>query len=121
MTVFLDLTNSFEKVRRNKFFVKLFHVFEVRGNALPWFSDFLKARIVRVKFNKALSRDFSLSLGVPQGSILDPLLFLMIFANIEKVMSRRFKVEILADDVVFWHSDSDIKAIEADINLNLKM
>ncbi|GFX73311.1 RNA-directed DNA polymerase from mobile element jockey [Trichonephila clavipes] len=76
---FLDLSKAFDTVWRNKLNLKMFDVLGIKGKALPWISEFLKSRVIRVKYKKSLSKDFKLSQGVPQGSVLSPTLFSMFF------------------------------------------
>ncbi|GFU77316.1 uncharacterized protein TNCV_5090911, partial [Trichonephila clavipes] len=60
-----------------------------------------------------------LSQGVPQGSVLSPLLFSLYIAGIEKIISRRCEVGLFADDIVLWNSNSDVVHIETAINTTL--
>ncbi|GFT85143.1 putative RNA-directed DNA polymerase from transposon BS [Trichonephila clavipes] len=73
----------------------------------------------RVDTYIALSKTFRLSQGVPQGSVLSPLLFSLYIAGIEKIISRRCEVGLFADDIVLWNSDSDVVHIENAINTTL--
>ncbi|GFW87514.1 probable RNA-directed DNA polymerase from transposon BS [Trichonephila clavipes] len=75
VAVFLDLSKAFDRVWRNKLIIKLFNTFGIRDRALSWIFDFLKDREIRVRFRDSLSKTFRLSQGVPQGSVLSPLLF----------------------------------------------
>ncbi|GFW63435.1 probable RNA-directed DNA polymerase from transposon BS [Trichonephila clavipes] len=93
VAVFLDLSKAFDRVWRNKLIIKLFNTFGIRDRALSWIFDFLKDREIRVRFRDSLSKTFRLSQGVPQGSVLSPLLFSLYIAGIEKIISRRFFAE----------------------------
>ncbi|GFV41367.1 probable RNA-directed DNA polymerase from transposon BS [Trichonephila clavipes] len=76
-------------------------------------------REIRVRFRDSLSKTFRLSQGVPQGSVLSPLLFSLYIAGIEKIISRRCEVGLFADDIVLWNSNSDVVHIETAINTTL--
>ncbi|GFV48324.1 putative RNA-directed DNA polymerase from transposon BS [Trichonephila clavipes] len=113
---FLDLSKAFDTVWRNKLILKMFDVFGIKGKALPWISDFLKYRVIRVKYNKTLSKDFKLSQGVPQGSVVSPTLFSMFLAGVEKLFTENSSIGLFADDIVLWHSSHDIPSIEANLS-----
>ncbi|GFS66445.1 putative RNA-directed DNA polymerase from transposon BS [Trichonephila clavipes] len=113
---FLDLFKAFDAVWRNKLIVKMFDVFGIKGKLLPWISDFLKSRVIRVRYNKTLSKDFKLSQGVPQRSVLNPTLFYMFLAGVEKLITENSSIGLFADDIVLWHSSYDILSIEANLS-----
>ncbi|GFW01015.1 reverse transcriptase domain-containing protein [Trichonephila clavipes] len=99
--------------------MKLYKLF-IGGKALPWIYDFLRKRLIRVKFNNYLSGSFSFFQGVPQGSVLSPTLFLIYLSSIESVIKRKCDVGEFADDVVLWKPDSDLTKLEKDIILVLE-
>ncbi|GFX97357.1 probable RNA-directed DNA polymerase from transposon X-element [Trichonephila clavipes] len=113
---FLDLTKAFDTVWRNKLILKMLDVFGIKGKALPWISYFLKSRVIRVKYNKSLSKDFKLSQGVPQGLVLSPMVFSMFLAGVEKLITENSSIGLFTDDIVLWHSSHDIPSIEANIS-----
>ncbi|GFX57684.1 putative RNA-directed DNA polymerase from transposon BS [Trichonephila clavipes] len=92
VAAFLDLSKAFDTVWRNKLILKMFDVFGIKGKALPWISDFFKSRVIRVKYNKTRSKDFKLSQGVPQGSVLSPALFSTFLARVEKLITENSSI-----------------------------
>ncbi|GFX68026.1 RNA-directed DNA polymerase from mobile element jockey [Trichonephila clavipes] len=86
LAVFLKLSKAFYRVWNNLLVIKLFKIFCIGGKALSWICDFLRNRLIRVKFNNSLSRSFSLFQGVPQGSVLSPTLFSLYLSGIESVL-----------------------------------
>lgn len=74
--VFLDLRRAFEVVNREILINKL-ERYGLRESVLKWFKSYLENRTQRVKFNGILSSPVNIDLGVPQGSVLGPLLFLL--------------------------------------------
>ena len=75
---FLDVAKAFDRVDHNILEVKLSSI-GVRGSCLQWFSSYLRGRKIRTKIDGTLSEAKSISSGVPQGSVLGPLLFHNLF------------------------------------------
>ncbi|GFY23739.1 putative RNA-directed DNA polymerase from transposon X-element [Trichonephila clavipes] len=112
VVVFLDLSKAFEKVWNNFLVIKLYKMFGTGGKVLPWIYDFLRNRLIRVKFNNFLSRSFSFFQGVPQGSVLSPTLFSLYLSGTESFIKRKCEVGAFADDIVLWKTDSDLTKLE---------
>ena len=74
--VFLDVSKAFDKVWHKGLFFNL-RKMGIRGNLLNWFKDFMSGRHQKVVLNGVGSNICYLEAGVPQGSILRPLLFLI--------------------------------------------
>ncbi len=73
-TVYCDISKAFDKVWHRGILAKLFAV-GVRGKLYDWIASYLQSRSQRVIINNATSSEQSLLAGVPQGSVLGPLLF----------------------------------------------
>ena len=71
----LDLSTAFDTVDIDCLLGILSSEIGIRGTALKWFCSFLKNRTMRVKINDTFSEVFKLEFGVPQGSVLGPILF----------------------------------------------
>ena len=94
--VFLDFSKAFDTVDHAILLCKLEH-YGIRGNALSWFKSYLTDREQFVTFNGVSSATKLISCGVPQGSILGPLLFLIYINDLHAVCKNTFPI-LFADD-----------------------
>ena len=96
LSIFLDFRKAFDCVDHMILISKL-SKYGIRGIALDWFKSYLSDRYQCVAINNSLSEPKPVSCGVPQGSILGPLLFL-IFINDFPNSSQHFHFTLFADD-----------------------
>ena len=102
--VFCDFSKAFDKVWYKGLIHKI-KSYAVDSNLLNWFSSYLQDRQQRVLINKSSSSLCNVSAGVPQGSVLGPLLFIMYINDIaEKLISL---TRLFADDTSFSYSNRD--------------
>ena len=100
--VFLDLSKDFDTIDHTILLNKL-QCYGVRGSACNWFVSYIQNRKQNVIFNKTELEYKEISCGVPQGSILGPLLFILYINDIEHV-SDIIKPILFADDTIpFTH------------------
>ena len=71
----LDLSSAFDTVDHLILLSRLSHRFGIKGNALAWFDSYLKSRKQFVQIEDCQSSQRCLAHGVPQGSVLGPLLY----------------------------------------------
>ena len=118
--IFLDLAKAFDSLPHSLVLESLARV-GVCGSFYDWFADYLTGRSQRVVLEGHSSSVASVTSGVPQGSILGPLLFSLSLDPIASVsISISAALGMFADDIVYWmrvFNDSDMLALQCDFDL----
>ena len=117
--IFLDISKAFDTVDHSILIKKLSN-YGIRGIANEWFSSYLSNRKQHVSIGSTKSEDLVITRGVPQGSVLGPLLF-HLYINDFSNCSKLFDFHVFADDTNLFYSNSSLAELEICINNNLKL
>ena len=107
LAVFVDLRKAFDKVDHGILLKKL-HCYGFRGKILDWCGNYLSDRSQRTLANGYLSDRNKVSCGVPQGSVLGPLFFIL-YVNDMQFAVKGANIQLYADDTVIFASGKDVK------------
>ena len=116
-TIFLDLAKAFDTVDHGILLLKL-EKYGIRGQALTLLKSYLQDRQHAVKLNNVQSSFLTLNIGVPQGSVLGPLLFLLFINDLPNYTN--FNVKLFADDTFLSLESKNLKDLEKKVNEEMK-
>lgn len=114
--IYLDFSKAFDRVHHPTLISKL-GTLGVGGTLLSWITYYLHGRSISVRVAGTVSSRARTHSGVPQGSVLGPLLFLTLINDLPKVLTS--PCQIFADDVKLWreiHSEEDAKTLQSDLH-----
>lgn len=114
LTVFCDLSKAFDTIDHNILIEKL-KVYGIRGKENQWFKSYLSSRMQYTVFNGTPSSHKRIRYGVPQGSIIGPILFL-VFINDLPRCNNELEFLLFADDTNIFLQGRDIYHIQAVAN-----
>ena len=106
IAVFLDLEKAYDLVWHGGLLYKMKSI-GIKGNIFNFIKDFLHDRQIRVRVGNDLSSSKSLSNGTPQGSVISPLLFLIMINDIP-TPNKDVKISLFADDTSTWKTHRNI-------------
>ena len=115
--IFLDFAKAFDTVNHEILIHKL-NYYGIQDQALEWFRSYLSNRTQFTQIGDTLSDIGYVKHGVPQGSVLGPLLFLIYINDITEA-STILKFYLFADDTTVFYSDKTNPETEALLNLEL--
>ena len=115
--VFVDLQKAFDTVDHGILLSKLFH-YGIRGVSQNWFKSYLTNRSQYVSINGVNSETEHVKFGVPQGSVLGPLLFLIYINDLHQCI-RFSTTRHFADDTNLLLNNSSLKKLKKQLNIDL--
>ena len=103
LLVLLDLSSAFDTIDHSLLLERCESLFGIKGNALSWIRCYLSNRSQRVKIHQSTSEPKNLCCGVPQGSILGPLLFIMYTTPLGRILrEENTDFHLYADDTQLY-------------------
>ena len=116
--IYCDFMKAFDKVPHRRLIHKI-EKYGITGNILGWTKAFLSGRTQCVVLNEVKSKIARVTSGIPQGSVLGPILFVIYINDMPEVVDKDSIVYLFADDTkVFRHikSQEDTIQLQSDIN-----
>ena len=108
LTVFLDIEKAYDMVCREALLLKLLQL-GITGEMFNFIKSFLTNRSFQVRIDSSYSEVKNLENGVPQGSILNPILFSILINDLPNVFSC--PAALYTDDCCFWQVGTDISQL----------
>ena len=119
VVMLLDLSAAFDTVDHSKLLQILENEIGIEGTALKWFRSFVSGRCQKVQISGFSSEEIIIKFGVPQGSVLGPILFNIYIRSIySSVTSKSFNIHGFADDHQIYKSfapDNEYKVLSSDL------
>ena len=115
--VFLDLSKAFDTIDHDSLLHKLTKV-GFSSSFIDWFQSYLSDRTLVTCVGDSSSSAKHISVGVPQGSVLGPLLFIIYTNELSSVVNS-CELLLYADDTVIYYSSSNIRDLEQKLNSDL--
>ena len=114
-----DFAKAFDTVSHDKVLQKLKPRFSIDGRLLRFLQEYLRNRKQNIILNNIKSEILDVRSGVPQGSILGPLLFVFFIEDIYQSIDVNTRISSYADDTKIWEpilSEVDCQTLQTDIN-----
>ena len=114
--IYLDYQKAFDKVPHKRLIKKL-EAYGIKGNVLKWIQSFLTDRSQLVTVGQSTSSIIKVTSGVPQGSVLGPLLFILYVNELPEIIQSQCK--LFADDTKLFRrisSAKDCEVLQSDLN-----
>ena len=116
--IYLDLARAFDTVNVEILLKKKLSKYGITGTAHTLLKSYLNQRTHKLKFNDIVSDERNISCGVPQGSILGPLLFILYINDIHKACDEA-KILLFADDTALLYAVPTLDQLQSKIRRSL--
>ena len=116
----LDLSAAFDTVDHRILLDRLAHDYGIRGRVIQWIESYLTGRSQFERYNGVTSKTVPVTSGVPQGSVLGPILFISYSAEVVAIVQHQgFKVHAFADDLQIYGSTAQNGAADLMARMSL--
>jgi hypothetical protein len=116
--IFLDFEKAFDLVWHKGLTVKLKNL-GVQGKIFAWIENFFQDCTIQVKVGSQISDSYRLENGTAQGSVISPLLFIIMINDLTRDLTNT-EASLFADDTAIFRSSRNIKFLSAIMNKNLE-
>ena len=116
--LFLDMSKAFDSIKHETLLKKL-ELYGIRGLALDWLKSYLTNRSIKVMFKEVLSDKYKVNFGTPQGSVLGPLLYIILSNDMPKCL-KFSRAVMFADDTTIYATGNNVRFLYTKINEDLK-
>jgi hypothetical protein len=114
--IYLDIQKAFDSVPHDLLLYKI-HKIGIRGKLYNWIKDFLTGRSFTVKINDKSSKSYPIKSGVPQGSVLGPILFTIYINDLPDDLPNNIKLKLFADDAKLYYIHNNTNNSENDLQI----
>ena len=119
LSIYIDFTKAFDTVQHDILLKKL-KFYGIRGIIYDWFRTYLSERTQSVKLSQHVSTSKIINYGVPQGSVLGPILFLLYINDLPSIFTH-LRAILFADDATLYTTGEDTRNMIYTANNDLKI
>ena len=114
--VMVDLSKAFDRVKHELLIEELFSL-GFHGKVLQWFQSYLSDRRQMVATRTSMTDEHICTRGVPQGSVLGPLLFLLYLRNFSEILPTNVLHQEFADDIILYCHHCDPAVVTSSLSM----